>query len=316
MKHETLIYMLFDLLSGKQMSASELADKYKISTRTVYRYADELNVMGIPVEIARGRKGGLYISDSYKLPVGFMTREEYEATIRALEAMKGQICDPRIDAALEKIRAQCKREDYNFTVSNGQILIDNSAWTGENHLFNDKLETILRASTETKVLKIRYISATGEETEREIEPLILVFKQNVWYIYAWCRTRCDFRIFRINRIRNVTVTPKKFAPRSVDRSRLNLHFSENEDAVEVRFSFPESLLGDMIDWLGIESIQKQNEEYTVQMRFPDTESLVDKILGFGTKLNVISPVSLRKKVAEAAQRIAAKYTQKAERKKE
>ena len=78
MKFTILVEMLFDLLAKRKVTARYFAEKYEISERTVYRYLDCLS-LSVPVYVKRGREGGICISDSYKLPAGFMTKEEYEA---------------------------------------------------------------------------------------------------------------------------------------------------------------------------------------------------------------------------------------------
>ena len=72
------------LLSRKKMTAQYLATKYDISTRSVYRYVEELNVCGVPVDIVRGRYGGISIPDTFRLPSWYFTRDEYTATVNAL----------------------------------------------------------------------------------------------------------------------------------------------------------------------------------------------------------------------------------------
>ena len=78
MKFSILIAILFDLLAKRKVTANDLAEKYEISPRTVYRYIDLMSTT-LPVYVKRGRNGGICISDNYKLPMGFMTKEEYEA---------------------------------------------------------------------------------------------------------------------------------------------------------------------------------------------------------------------------------------------
>ena len=87
MKYQTMINILMLLLSKRKLTAREIARRYDISTRSVYRYVDELNVCGVPVDVARGRYGGITIPDTFRLPTGYFTREEYASAINALSAM-------------------------------------------------------------------------------------------------------------------------------------------------------------------------------------------------------------------------------------
>ena len=86
MKFYYLLDILFELLAKRKVTASYLAEKHEISVRSVYRYVDLLSI-NVPIYVKRGRDGGICISDSYKLPVGFMTKEEYESAMEALDAM-------------------------------------------------------------------------------------------------------------------------------------------------------------------------------------------------------------------------------------
>ena len=100
------------LLSRKKMTAQYLATKYDISTRSVYRYVEELNVCGVPVDIVRGRYGGISIPDTFRLPSWYFTRDEYTATVNALNAMSSQVSDKSVLSALEKLQSQQKDEKH------------------------------------------------------------------------------------------------------------------------------------------------------------------------------------------------------------
>ena len=142
MKFEIMIGMLFDLLSRRRMNANELAGKYGISTRSVYRYVEEMTVSGIPIDVARGSGGGIYISDAYKLPKGFMTREEYRRAIEAMQAMESELADPVLQSAIAKLSAAIKEERNDGAIA-GNILVDSGTWGGERK-FSEKLLLIER----------------------------------------------------------------------------------------------------------------------------------------------------------------------------
>ena len=59
MKYQIMIGMLFTLLAKRKVSAGELAAKYGVSKRSVYRYVDEMTVAGIPIDLSRGAQGGI-----------------------------------------------------------------------------------------------------------------------------------------------------------------------------------------------------------------------------------------------------------------
>ena len=110
MKFDIDTDMLFELLNHRKLTAQYFAQKYKISVRTVFRYVDVLS-LNVPVETQSGRTGGIYISDAYKLPVGLLTKEEYEAADEALEAMYSQLPEERFLNVRKKLAAQRKTDE-------------------------------------------------------------------------------------------------------------------------------------------------------------------------------------------------------------
>lgn len=189
MKFTILIDILFDLLAKRKLTASYLAEKHGISVRTVYRYIDHMSLT-VPVYIKRGRNGGICISDSYKLPVGFMTKEEYESAIEALETMYAQLPQERFLTAKHKLSAQVKSENRDRALSGevGTILVDGGTW-GDTKSFSDKLRLMEESIKAQEILEIEYRSRAGERTGRKIEPHVLVCKQAIWYVYAFCQDR-------------------------------------------------------------------------------------------------------------------------------
>ena len=106
MKYNVMLKILMLLLQKRKITAAEIARRYEVSVRSVYRYIDELIVCGVPIDIERGRYGGLTIADTFRFPTGYFTREEYAATINALEAMSSQISDENLVSAREKLESK------------------------------------------------------------------------------------------------------------------------------------------------------------------------------------------------------------------
>ena len=110
MKFKTVLDMLFELLKKRKVTASYFSKKYGLSVRTVYRYVEELK-SALPLKITRGRCGGIELPDSYKLPMNYMTADEYLAAIEALEIAYCQDPQERFLQAKEKLEAEYKPED-------------------------------------------------------------------------------------------------------------------------------------------------------------------------------------------------------------
>lgn len=291
------------LLQKRKVTATEIARKYEVSARSVYRYVEELNICGVPIDVVRGRYGGLMIADTFRLPTGYFTREEYAATLNALDAMSSQISDEAIISAKEKLESRLKIERRESSVC-GNIIVDGGTW-GDSTKFSDKIAVCERAVNQSQQLLIDYISRLGEHSKRKIDPYVLIFKQNVWYVWAFCHTKQDFRIFKIGRIRSATFTGKEFVKREFSRADIDLNFYYKDDElIEVTFGIDKDSLADVEEWLGIDNIEPRGNAFYANLSLPNDEMLVNKILGFGGKVKVLSPASLRDKVKEAARKIA------------
>ena len=307
MKFAILLAILFDLLSKRKVTATYLAEKHEISPRTVYRYVDLLS-MTVPVYVKRGRNGGICISDNYKLPVGFMTVEEYESAIEALTAMYSQLPEERFLSVMRKLSAQMKSESRDLTLSGelGTIVVDGGTW-GDTRNFSEKIRIVQDALKETEVLDVEYRSRSGEKTQRKIEPHVLVFKQGVWYVYAFCHKQRAFRLFRLGRIFSATKTGETFRKRQITREEIPLNYWTNEKTVDARFIVREKGFVDALDWLGVENLQQRNGKWYADVTLPDDESLVRKIVSLGDGIQVLEPSELKERVKTEAQNLLKVY---------
>ena len=177
MKYNIMLKILMLLLRKRKVTAAELARKYEISVRSIYRYVEELITCGVPINVERGRYGGLTIADTYLLPTGYFTKEEFEVTINALDAMASQINDENVISAREKLECKQKTERRETSVC-GNIIVDGGTWA-DSKKFYDKMKVCEQSVNSCSALLIDYISREGEHSKRVIEPHVLIFKQNV-----------------------------------------------------------------------------------------------------------------------------------------
>lgn len=305
MKYQNLIDMLTTLLTRKSVTAKELSEKYNICQRSVYRYIEDLIIAGVPIETARGRYGGFYIPETYRLPSGFFTRDEYAAAINALTAMNDQINDKNTLSALEKLQSSRRGAHREYVC--GNIIVDGGSW-GDQVKFSDKMKICERAVNENLCLSIDYISRDGEHSKRVIDPHVLILKRGVWYVYAFCHTKQQFRTFKIGRIKRAELTGKSFEKREFSREDIPLDFYYDETALlDVTLSIEGDSLPDVEEWLGIENIEPRGKGLVARVKLPDDELLVNKILGYGGAVKVLEPAALKRRVKEAAQKLVEMY---------
>lgn len=303
MKFQIMLGILFTLLNKRKVSATELAAKYDCSPRSIYRYVDEMTIAGIPIDVIRGANGGIYISDAFKLPKGFLSKEEYGRTIAALYAMYDQLDDPTLLSAINKLSSQAKQEKCDLTLS-GNILVDSGTW-GDSTRFSQKLSLMERAIEGHIAVEIDYVSREGKHTQRKILPHLLVLKQNLWYVYAYCTTRDAFRLFKLGRIRTLFETEETFQPIPFSREDVPLQFwHDGNEGIFVTFAVLPEALACAEEWLGIENIVKREDGYFAEVTLPDDESLIGKILSMGAGVKVLSPESLKQRIKQIALRMA------------
>ena len=306
MKYETMIKMLMYLLQKRKITARELAEKYDVSVRSIYRYVEELIISGVPIDIERGRYGGLTIADTYRLPTGYFTREEYTATINALDAMASQISDENVIAAREKLESRQKYERGEMSIC-GNIIVDGGTW-GDGKKFTEKMQVCEQAVNECRSLVIEYISREGKMSRRTIDPYVLIYKQNIWYVYAFCHSKREFRTFKVGRIRYAAFTDKTFEKKQFTRDDIDLNFYYNaEELIDVTFRIEKNSLPDAEEWLGIDIIEPCGDAFEAHASLPNDEMLVNKILSYGGAVTVTAPKELKDKVAYTAKKIAEQY---------
>lgn len=310
MKFQIMLGILFTLLARRKVNAAYLAGKYGVSARSIYRYVDEMTVAGVPIDVERGAQGGIRISDAFTLPKGLFTKEEFEKTLESLCVMNEQLRDETLGNVIKKLSRR-KETDERETEFSGNILVDGGTW-GDERKFSDLLSLVSRATEEREELFIEYVGG-GEQTKRTVLPHLLVLKQNIWYVYAYCKLRESFRLFKLGRIRSVHRTGENFERIPFRREEIPLSFWKAREEVDAKFQILPECLPFAEEWLGVSSVYKRDGEYFAEAILPDDESLVGKILSAGAGLKILSPDSLVQRVKEEIARLSAGYSNESER---
>lgn len=300
MQNSVLIGMLTTLLAKDKVSAEEFAEKYEISTRTVIRYIDALSESGVPIVTYRGRNGGYGIMKNYKMPATFFTNDEYERLFTVLDAMPK---DKITESISDKFRGLKNSQPANLS-GGDKILID----SGFSPSFQNKYNILNQSIDRHAVVNINYIDKFGGVSQRDIEPLTFVYKDNVWYIFAYCRKRNDFRFFKLNRISSLSPTEETFTPRAYSLNADNLDkFVEKHNHVDVELSFDNDILVDVQEWLGEEKIIKKGAGFRAYANLPYDDYLLKKLASFGDKIMVVKPAKLATDLVKRMYRVIRRY---------
>ncbi|MDE6845670.1 MAG: YafY family transcriptional regulator [Lachnospiraceae bacterium] len=198
-----LLSIIYILMNKGTVTAGELARRFEVSVRTIYRDIDTLSMAGIPVYTTKGRNGGISLTEQFVLDKMLVSKKEQQQILAAL-------------ASLQETGAHEEEEILNklgeFFKENPQswVAIDFSDWSGRRkELFNQIKDAILGRH----VLQFDYYGQYGDMSSRCVEPVQLLFKEYTWYVRAFCRSKQAMRLFKVLRMKRVTVLDETFEPR-------------------------------------------------------------------------------------------------------
>ena len=206
-----LTAILTQLQSKRIVTARDIAEKHKVSIRTIYRDIRTLEKSGIPIITEEGK--GYSVLEGYKLPPIMFTEQEANALITAekiLAKNKDKSLAQQYNNAVEKIKSVLRASQKEKTeLLAKRTYIKTSSEKKKANSFFTQLQTAL---TNYQLVELTYISLNNQLTKRTIEPFALVLNQDHWILIAFCRLRNDFMMFRLNGIQYLTIATEHFQP--------------------------------------------------------------------------------------------------------
>jgi len=209
-RFDRITAILIQLQSKRIVKAQDLADRFDISLRTVYRDIRSLEEAGIPLY---GEAGvGYSLVDGYRLPPIMFTREEAMTFVTAEKLME-QFTDvatkSSYQSAMYKMKAVLRSDEKDLVDNIGNSILIRR-FQSENNAPDNVLDSLLKCISENCTAQISYATFNSEEkTNRTIEPIGIYHENQWWYVIAWCHLRADYRHFRTDRISDIknTATP-------------------------------------------------------------------------------------------------------------
>lgn len=294
MRENRLFQIVYYLLDKGKATAPELAEKFEVSVRTVYRDLDALSASGIPLYTETGRNGGIYLMHDFALDQTLFSEEEKQEILTRLQSLD-TLPNLRGNVALDKLSAlfQSHSDDW--------LEVDFSRW-GEKSQDTEKFEAIKSAILSKKAINITYASSNESFGERIVCPIKLVYKSKAWQLKAYCTKKCAYRTFKLTRILDWQILESEFSPEQLPE----LKASPQPDCKQVRLllRFPKEAAYRVFDEFDREQISyRENSGLIVSARLPEDTQLTGYLLSFGTQVEILEPVYLRAKIAKEAQQI-------------
>ena len=300
MKIDRLLGIVMILLQKDKVTAPYLAEKFEVSRRTINRDIEGLCMAGIPVITTQGGKGGISIADGYRIDKSVLTYDELQNVIAALKGMDSI----SKEVGTEKLMNKFFVKQDNVVSLRDSIIINLSS-----HYKSDLTEKIavIKASIQNNTrVNFRYYSSKGD-SERVIEPYYLTFQWSAWYVFGYCVEKNDFRLFKLNRLWELSATPEIFEPRTIPEERKDFE-SYFSDEIEVTVLFDSSVKYRLIDEYGVESFTVTEEGKLLFRRgFTNKDYMTSWILGFGDNAEVLFPKGLKQDIRKIVENIMKHY---------
>lgn len=291
MQINRLFETVYILLDKKTITAKELAERFEVSTRTIYRDVETLSSAGIPIYMSKGKGGGISLLDDFVLNKSVLSENEQNEILSALHSLN-TLSMPNSKSVLDKLGTLFNKSATNW------IDIDFSHW-GSDNTEKEKFNLLKNAILSKLIISFDYFAPNRTMMHRTVEPLQIYFKEKAWYLKSYCIEKQNYRTFKITRMRNVelsnTTYIREFKQEMVE------DFS-SPDLYKLILKFNKDALSRVYDELGEQSIVFQDENYLIaEINCPEDEWIYSFILSYGANVEVIEPLSIRQKIQQKLQ---------------
>ncbi len=274
-----LFEIVYILMQKKKVTAKELADRFEVSTRTIYRDIETLSRANIPIYSSKGKDGGIGLLDEYVLNKTILSEEEQNQILFALQGMRKVSGQDEKDV-LEKLSILFNKQ------INDWIKIDFSNW-GKSRSKEERFDMIKAAILNKNQIEFVYYNSNGETTKRIVEPLQIWFKDKSWYLISYCKLKEDYRIFKIARIKEIKILEEHFE-RELPQEKKQEKYNFKNISLELEIS--KEMAYRVYDEFDSSEITKKDDgNFIVKVVYPENEWVYGYILSFAEYVKVLSP---------------------------
>ena len=297
MKDNRLFRILYYILEKEKVTANELADKFEVSVRTIYRDIDSISSVGVPIFTTQGKGGGIKIDNEFILNKSLFDANEKEQIIAALQGLE-KTNEAYKSELITKLSALFKIKNSNW------IEIDFTSW-GSNNTYQDLFNTLKIAIINKNIISFSYISSKAEKINRRVKPIRLLFKEQDWYLYAFCLLRNDFRYFKLSRIKDLEVLAINYED-NFENAVLKKEL-KYENIVNIKLKFDKSVAFRVYDEFNEAIEEDEKGNLYVEIKIPNNYKLYNYIFSFGSNVEILEPKEIRKQFKNIIDELAKKY---------
>lgn len=310
MRADRLLSILLLLQVHRRQTARELAERLEVSQRTIHRDMEALSAAGFPVFAERGSGGGWMLVEGYKTNLTGLNKDEIQALFlsKPLRLLADLGLDKASDAAMIKLSAALPSAHRdNAEHARQRVHIDLTGWRRSDEAVR-LLPVLQQAVWQERKLRFTYERSGCDPVERLADPLGLVAKGSAWYLVAVVDG--DTRSYRVSRVLSAELTDDPcIRPREFDLGAFWEQATLSFKAQLPRYQATVRAHSDVFPRLNfagrfarIEQAYPPDRDgwIRVALRFDVEEMAVEYALGFGSKMEVLEPATLREKVIAAA----------------
>jgi len=290
-----LFQIVYLLLQRKHMTAAELAERFEVSVRTIYRDIDALSAAGIPVFSIPGHGGGITLMDHYVLDRAAFSPEEQQQLLTALQSLSGP-ARTDANAVLEKLSGLFQRKETDW------LQVDLSRW-GSTDTDDTKFSVLKQAILDQRAICFTYISSYCTPSRRTALPSRLVYKDKAWYLQAFCLDRQDWRTFKLTRMLELETLDLSSSP-PAPPPPLEPENMASSSLLSLRLRFSPETSFRVYDEFDQNCITREEDgSLLVAVTFPEDAWIYGYLLSFGLGVQVLEPDILRRCLGLLAQKI-------------
>ena len=309
---DRLTAILIQLQSKRVVKAQDIAERFSISLRTVYRDIRTLEEAGVPLA---GETGvGYSIMDGYRLPPVMFTKEEATAFLAAeklIEKLTDASTEENYKSAMYKIKAvlRSNEKDHLENIDANIQVIDNPYLPKDKNPANP-LQVILKSISEKNMLCINYFANHSQEkTKRNIEPVGIFYLGSYWHVIAFCHLRNDYRDFRTDRIAYISATDHSFKKEHPSLKTYLKQISKEKELYTVVMLVDKEIIkyfGDQKFYNGFVSQKELKNKIEMTFLTCSIEGFARWYMMFGDQAEIISPDSLKNRIKQITSVISKK----------
>jgi predicted DNA-binding transcriptional regulator YafY len=308
---DRLTAILIQLQSKKIVKAEEIANRFEISLRTVYRDVKALMEAGVPIGSEAGT--GYFIVDGYHLPPVMFNQEEASAMMMAgklVEKMTDESVRKAFESALLKIKSVLNdSEKDHLEMLQSYVSVARMPNTESAKFPNNFLTDIQKALVNKEVLEIEYQSTNDEYSKREVEPIGIQYYSSNWHLIGWCKLREGYRDFRADRIRSLVVTGKHFDGRNLVslQEYLQSLMQSHESLEKAVITVHKSVFKYRKAFYGFASEEDLGDRVRMTFLMDNVNWLAKWLLSFGTAVEIEQPEKLKEAMVDAVEELYHHY---------